>query len=87
MIENQSNKYMNWVFRYTVVGNPWFMAPEMIKGHKYDEKVDVYSFGIITCEVKKIFPVTLIIGFLKLIILLMNMCVCLPFLMIYFHCS
>ncbi|XP_021947855.2 LIM domain kinase 1 isoform X2 [Folsomia candida] len=37
--------------RYTVVGNPFWMAPEMMKGNKYDEKVDVFSFGIITCEV------------------------------------
>ena len=37
--------------RYTVVGNPFWMAPEMMKGHKYDEKVDVFSFGIILCEV------------------------------------
>jgi len=34
-----------------VVGNPFWMAPEMMKGFKYDEKVDVFSFGIIMCEV------------------------------------
>lgn len=27
------------------------MAPEMMKGNKYDEKVDIFSFGIILCEV------------------------------------
>ncbi len=37
--------------RYTVVGNPYWMAPEMMKGKKYDEKVDIFSFGIILCEV------------------------------------
>lgn len=37
--------------RYTVVGNPYWMAPEMMKGKKYDEKVDIFSFGIIMCEV------------------------------------
>ncbi len=37
--------------RYTVVGNPYWMAPEMMKGHSYDEKVDVFSFGIVLCEV------------------------------------
>lgn len=37
--------------RYTVVGNPFWMAPEMINGHKYDEKVDVFSFGIVLCEI------------------------------------
>ena len=37
--------------RYTVVGNPYWMAPEMLTGKKYDEKVDVFSFGIVLCEV------------------------------------
>lgn len=37
--------------RYTVVGNPYWMAPEMMKGKKYDEKVDIFSFGIVTCEI------------------------------------
>ena len=37
--------------RYTVVGNPFWMAPEMMTGKKYDEKVDVFSFGIVLCEV------------------------------------
>ncbi|KAL4223550.1 LIM domain kinase 1 [Mactra antiquata] len=37
--------------RYTVVGSPFWMAPEMINGLKYDEKVDVFSFGIVLCEI------------------------------------
>ncbi|KAG4079659.1 hypothetical protein HA402_010439 [Bradysia odoriphaga] len=37
--------------RYTVVGNPYWMAPEMMKGNKYNEKVDVFSFGIVLCEI------------------------------------
>ncbi|XP_058806357.1 LIM domain kinase 1 isoform X2 [Phymastichus coffea] len=37
--------------RYTVVGNPYWMAPEMMKGNKYDEKVDIFSFGIVICEI------------------------------------
>ncbi|XP_060806660.1 LIM domain kinase 1 [Amyelois transitella] len=37
--------------RYTVVGNPYWMAPEMMNGDVYDEKVDVFSFGIILCEI------------------------------------
>ncbi|XP_054717918.1 LIM domain kinase 1-like [Uloborus diversus] len=37
--------------RYTVVGNPYWMAPEMMKGKKYDEKVDIFSFGIVLCEI------------------------------------
>lgn len=31
--------------RYTVVGNPYWMAPEMLEYKDYDEKVDVFSFG------------------------------------------
>jgi LIM domain kinase 1 len=27
------------------------MAPEMLRGNSYDEKVDVFSFGIIMCEI------------------------------------
>ncbi|KAK7087517.1 hypothetical protein V1264_021558 [Littorina saxatilis] len=37
--------------RHTVVGNPYWMAPEMLNGKVYDEKVDVFSYGIIICEV------------------------------------
>ena len=27
------------------------MAPEMMKGNEYDEKVDIFSFGIVMCEI------------------------------------
>lgn len=37
--------------RYTVVGNPYWMAPEMLRGLIYNEKVDVFSFGITMCEI------------------------------------
>ncbi|XP_062307938.1 LIM domain kinase 2 [Osmerus eperlanus] len=37
--------------RYTVVGNPYWMAPEMLNGERYDEKVDIFSFGIVLCEI------------------------------------
>jgi len=31
--------------RYTVVGNPYWMAPEMLHRNEYDERVDIFSFG------------------------------------------
>ncbi|XP_061162708.1 LIM domain kinase 2-like [Saccostrea echinata] len=37
--------------RYTVVGSPYWMAPEMLKGKSYDEKVDLFSYGIVVCEI------------------------------------
>uniref|UniRef100_A0A672T2C1 LIM domain kinase 1 n=1 Tax=Sinocyclocheilus grahami TaxID=75366 RepID=A0A672T2C1_SINGR len=37
--------------RYMVVGNPYWMAPEMIHGKVYDEQVDIFSFGIVVCEI------------------------------------
>ncbi|CAH8501352.1 LIM domain kinase 2, variant 2 [Schistosoma haematobium] len=36
--------------RHTVVGSPYWMAPEMIVGQPYDNSVDVYSFGTIMCQ-------------------------------------
>ena len=43
--------FLSTFYRHTVVGNPYWMAPEMLKGELYDERVDVFSFGIILCEV------------------------------------
>ena len=40
--------------RHTVVGNPYWMAPEMLNGAVYDEKVDVFSYGIMVCEVREL---------------------------------
>ncbi|XP_062521648.1 LIM domain kinase 1-like isoform X2 [Corticium candelabrum] len=37
--------------RMTVVGSPYWMAPEMMKGEMYDERVDIFSFGIVLCEI------------------------------------
>ncbi|CAH8494999.1 unnamed protein product [Heterobilharzia americana] len=36
--------------RHTVVGSPFWMAPEMLAGQPYDNSVDVYSFGVIMCQ-------------------------------------
>ncbi|KAF8567273.1 hypothetical protein P879_03880 [Paragonimus westermani] len=36
--------------RYTVVGSPFWMAPEMLAGKPYEQSVDVYSFGVILCQ-------------------------------------
>ncbi|TGZ67152.1 hypothetical protein CRM22_004944 [Opisthorchis felineus] len=35
---------------HTVVGSPFSMAPEMLAGKPYDQSVDVYSFGVIICQ-------------------------------------
>ncbi|XP_062849428.1 dual specificity testis-specific protein kinase 2 isoform X2 [Trichomycterus rosablanca] len=35
----------------SIVGSPYWMAPEVLRGEQYDEKVDVFAYGIVLCEI------------------------------------
>ncbi|XP_037354783.1 dual specificity testis-specific protein kinase 2 [Talpa occidentalis] len=37
--------------KLAVVGSPFWMAPEVLRNEPYNEKADVFSYGIILCEI------------------------------------
>ncbi|XP_059419621.1 dual specificity testis-specific protein kinase 2-like [Carassius carassius] len=37
--------------KLSVVGSPFWMAPEVLRNEPYNEKADVFSYGIILCEI------------------------------------
>lgn len=39
------------VEKLSVVGSPFWMAPEVLRDEPYNEKADVFSYGIILCEI------------------------------------
>lgn len=45
------SKFSQSNFQSIVGGTPFFMAPELFLGDEYDEKVDVYAFGILAYQV------------------------------------
>uniref|UniRef100_A0A8C6ZW36 dual-specificity kinase n=1 Tax=Nothoprocta perdicaria TaxID=30464 RepID=A0A8C6ZW36_NOTPE len=38
-------------YKLPVVGSPFWMAPEVLRDEPYNEKADVFSYGIILCEI------------------------------------
>lgn len=45
------SRYSESVQDYTACGTPYWAAPEVILGDKYDEKADVFSFAIVMWEI------------------------------------
>jgi NIMA (never in mitosis gene a)-related kinase len=43
-------------FASTVVGTPYYMSPELVSGHKYDEKSDIWALGCVIYEMATLRP-------------------------------
>lgn len=43
-------------YAYTHVGTPYYMSPEQIKEHKYNEKSDIWGLGCIVYEIVTLKP-------------------------------
>lgn len=42
---------MSLELRGTYCGTPIYLSPEILQGTKYDEKIDVWSIGVLTYEI------------------------------------
>ncbi|XP_063153893.1 dual specificity testis-specific protein kinase 2 [Candoia aspera] len=64
LIKNDENRYSaivgdfglaekipDYSEKLPVVGSPYWMAPEVLRDEPYNEKADVFSYGIILCEI------------------------------------
>jgi len=40
-----------------MAGSPFFMAPEIILGRRYDEKADIWSLGMVILQLLKKGPI------------------------------
>ncbi|XP_074859636.1 dual specificity testis-specific protein kinase 2 [Carettochelys insculpta] len=46
-----AEKIPDYSEKLPVVGSPFWMAPEVLRDEPYNEKADVFSYGIILCEI------------------------------------
>jgi serine/threonine protein kinase len=49
-LSHVKTRSMHELGSYGVVGTPCYMAPEVIKKEKYGVKADVFSLGVVLCE-------------------------------------